>query len=147
MTKIPLAKHEPQALFMSYCPQSLLDMGKAFKMVKECPGLLEPPQLTMKTVEMIFAKVKGTSGRGLEYFQMIEFLFHLACMKYHGIDASLLHNTTAGADIKPTSAKDSKSSTKAKKFDQIAQYNATVAAERFGRYSGKDALVARISFE
>lgn len=58
-SKIPLAKHEPQSVFMSYCPQGLLDMGKAFKMVKECPGLIHPPQLTMKTVEMIFAKVSS----------------------------------------------------------------------------------------
>lgn len=58
MTKIPLAKHEPQSVFMSYCPQGLMDMGKTFKMIKECPGLIQAPQLTMKTVEMIFAKVR-----------------------------------------------------------------------------------------
>jgi hypothetical protein len=32
--------------------------------------------------------------------QVVEFLFYLACMKYHGIDASLLNNTASNHTIR-----------------------------------------------
>lgn len=103
-------------------------------------------------------QVKGSSGRGLEYFQFVELLFYVACMRYHSIDASVVQNAPLGVDNKrpasPTSAGQvlsgaalKKELASAKRLDNIAQQSATVAAERFGRYAGKQALIARIAFE
>ena len=35
---------------MGYCPQGLLDMGKANKLLKECKGLVDTQNLTMKNI-------------------------------------------------------------------------------------------------
>ena len=56
-TKAPIPKFELQLLFMVYCPNAQLDVAKGSKLIKECPGLATPPHLTLKELEMIFAKV------------------------------------------------------------------------------------------
>lgn len=79
-------------------------------------------------------------------------------MRYYSIDASLINNTSStdvnsgpsspatpgppGASLsKPLSKKEENA---AKRKEQIAQYNAIVSAESFGRYRGRDALVMRL---
>lgn len=56
-TKAPIPKFELQLFFMSYCPNAQIDVAKGSKLIKESPGLATAPHLTLKELEMIFAKV------------------------------------------------------------------------------------------
>jgi hypothetical protein len=163
-------------MFLGYCPQGLMDMSKANKLVKECKGLIDPQNLTMKNVEMIFAKVmpstrsrlislsvclsvsiclalqvKGASGRGLDYSQSLEFFYYLACMKFYGIDASTIVSlapTRASTPPRPTSSTSRPdTSSRKNRMDMIQKNHDTIQSARFGRFRGKNAVLMRFVYE
>ena len=121
---------------------------------------------------MIFAKVKGSSGRGLDYSQFLEFLYYVGCMKYHGIDASLIptsssssssNNNRAATPPRPITPNNSNNNTttttttatigqssnrvdttnRRQRYEQIQKQTEIVNSARFGRYRGKNAITIK----
>jgi hypothetical protein len=143
-------------------------MSKANKLLKECKGLVDTQTLTMKNIEMIFAKVsspplplpphspplqvKGASGRGLDYAQTLEFFYHVGCMKFYGIDASSIVASSASRAATPpppsaTSSSRPDTTSRKNRHELIQRQHDTIQSSRFGRYRGKNAVTIRFVYE
>lgn len=135
-------------------------MSKANKLLKECKGLVDNQSLTMKNIEMIFAKVKGASGRALDYSQVIELYYYIACMKYYGIDASTIISTTSSSSRSSTpynsttstpntTSNNSRPETTNRKnrAELIQRQHDIVQSAQFGRFRGKNAIIIRFVYE
>lgn len=130
-----------QQVFITCGPQGLIDMSKSIKLLKECKGLIGG-KLTAKEAEMIFTKVKGPQGRGLDYSQFLDYLYAIAAMKYHEIDVTALSSTT-----KPTTAKSGTRPSSEEKSRAMFAQQSIIDGVRFGRFEGKTALILRIVYE
>ena len=89
---------EFQKYFGFYASQGMLHDSGLFKMLKECPGLLDTKVFTIKMIELQFSKVKGQGDKKLSYTRFIDLMATFAAIKFLNIDPLLLGSYSGTMD-------------------------------------------------
>ena len=144
--------HEMQKFFASQGGGGQVDASRVGKIAKDA-GLLSK-DLDVKTLEMQFLKVKAPSEKRMSYPYWLELLTNIGAIKFLQIDPALLKGAS-NEEYEQGIAKargggqddDVSSSFSASTSPEQIDMNRKIKAFRFGRYSGRTALIVKTTYE